>query len=186
MNRSRRITFFLTAPYWLGAGADALWAVALFVPPLFGTLTAIPDFSPGLHFRLTMAVGGILMTGWTILLQGELGAGKSTLARAILHALGHSGTVPSPTYTLVEPYDLSRYPVYHIDLYRISSSEELEFLGWSDLQSGLILVEWPERVPGLSESADIRIELSYLGEGRAARLTGLSERGLAVLNKVLP
>jgi len=119
--------------------------------------------------------------GWTILLQGELGAGKSTFARAMLRALGHEGTVPSPTYTLVEPYALPAYPIYHIDLYRISSSSELEFLGWSDLQDGLKLIEWPERAPQLGKEADIRIELRYEGGGRAAELIGLTERGTHVL-----
>lgn len=119
--------------------------------------------------------------GWTILLQGELGAGKSTFARAMLHALGHEGTVPSPTYTLVEPYTFPNYSAYHIDLYRIESADELEFLGWSDLQDGLKLIEWPERAGQLLEEADIRVELGYEGEGRAATLTGVSERGTEVL-----
>ncbi len=119
--------------------------------------------------------------GWTVLLQGELGAGKSTLARAMLHALGHEGLVPSPTYTLVEPYTLPNFTVYHVDLYRIAKASELEFLGWSDLQEGLILVEWPERAPQLEREADIRIELRYAGEGRVAELTGLSDRGVAVV-----
>jgi tRNA threonylcarbamoyladenosine biosynthesis protein TsaE len=99
----------------------------------------------------------------------------------MLHALGHDGAVPSPTYTLVEPYTLPGYPAYHIDLYRISSADELEFLGWSDLQDGLKLVEWPERAPQLGKEADIRVEFRYEGSGRAADLTGLSERGTAVL-----
>jgi tRNA threonylcarbamoyladenosine biosynthesis protein TsaE len=119
--------------------------------------------------------------GWTILLKGELGAGKSTFARAMLHTLGHEGAVPSPTYTLVEPYTLPNFSVYHIDLYRIESADELEFLGWSDLQDGLQLIEWPERAPQLEATADIQVELSYEGEGRAAMLVGLSERGAAVL-----
>lgn len=119
--------------------------------------------------------------GLTILLQGELGAGKSTFARAMLHALGHEGAVPSPTYTLVEPYDLPDYFVYHIDLYRLSNATELEFLGWSDLQDGLILVEWPERAPQLEAEGDLRIELRYEGEGRAADLTGLSDEGERIL-----
>lgn len=119
--------------------------------------------------------------GLTILLQGELGAGKSTFARALLHALGHAGPVPSPTYTLVEPYALSEYSAYHVDLYRITDSEELEFLGWSDLQDGLILVEWPERAPQLETEGDLRIELRYDGKGRAADLTGLSEEGERIL-----
>jgi len=123
--------------------------------------------------------------GWTILFKGELGAGKSTLARAMLHALGHQGVVPSPTYTLVEPYALPNFSVYHIDLYRIESADELEFLGWSELQNGLRLIEWPERAPQTIEEADIGVELSYEGEGRAADLTGLSERGEAVVAGVL-
>ena len=119
--------------------------------------------------------------GWTILLQGELGAGKSTFARAMLRSLGHEGLVPSPTYTLVEPYTLPDFSVYHIDLYRVMAADELEFLGWSDLQDGLKLVEWPERAPRLLKLADIQIELRYEGEGRAADLKGLSERGRKVL-----
>ena len=119
--------------------------------------------------------------GWAILLQGELGAGKSTFARAMLHALGHEGVVPSPTYTLVEPYTLPNYPAYHIDLYRIESADELEFLGWSDLQDGLKLIEWPERATPTTAAADIKVELAYEGEGRATTLSGLSERGTAVL-----
>ncbi len=119
--------------------------------------------------------------GWAILLKGELGAGKSTFARAMLHMLGHEGVVPSPTYTLVEPYTVPGCIVYHIDLYRINGEGELEFLGWSDLQDGLRLIEWPERAPQLGNEADIRVELRYEGEGRAAELTGLSERGTAVV-----
>ena len=121
--------------------------------------------------------------GWTILLEGELGAGKSTFARGVLRALGHRGPVPSPTYTLVEPYSLRNYPVYHIDLYRIESIDELEFLGWRDLRDGLKLIEWPERAPGLENEADIRITLSYEGDGRTAALEGLSERGTALLDR---
>ncbi len=119
--------------------------------------------------------------GWAILLKGELGAGKSTFARSMLHDLGHQGVVPSPTYTLVEPYALPNFSVYHIDLYRIDSADELEYLAWSDLQDGLRLVEWPERAPQLDQQGDIRIELCYEGEGRAADLTGLSERGKAIV-----
>ena len=115
-------------------------------------------------------------SGWTVLLEGELGAGKSTLARALIRSMGHTGPVPSPTYTLVEPYDLSRCTIYHVDLYRISDEEELRFLGWNELDEGLRLVEWPDRAPGLSAQADLRIVLEYAGEGRVATLTPLSAR----------
>ena len=115
--------------------------------------------------------------GWLILLQGELGSGKSTLARSMLRAYGHKGAVPSPTYTLVEPYSFSGFSLYHIDLYRIGSATELDFLGWPDLDDGLRLVEWPERVPGLAEQADIEIALHYAGNGRRADVSALSGRG---------
>ncbi len=117
--------------------------------------------------------------GWLILLQGELGAGKSTLARALIRGLGHDGPVPSPTYTLVEPYELAGGTVYHVDLYRIGSAEELEFLGWDELSDGLLLVEWPERVPGLFAQADVLIRLDYQASGRVATIVAQSERATA-------
>jgi tRNA threonylcarbamoyladenosine biosynthesis protein TsaE len=124
------------------------------------------------------------LAGWTILLQGELGSGKSALARAMLRELGHVGAVPSPTYTLIEPYTLARKIIYHIDLYRISDSEELDFLGWSDLEDGLRLIEWPERVPSLLGQADVLIGLRYNGNGRAAELTAMSDRGEQLLGRL--
>jgi tRNA threonylcarbamoyladenosine biosynthesis protein TsaE len=122
--------------------------------------------------------------GWSILLQGELGAGKSTLARALLHALGYDGRVPSPTYTLVEPYRFPRGDIYHIDLYRVADVNELEFLGWSDFQAGLKLIEWPERVPFLTDEADLKVVLEYEGSGRTANLSALSARGEAMLQRI--
>lgn len=122
--------------------------------------------------------------GWTVLLEGELGAGKSTFARALIKAMGHNGTVPSPTYTLVEPYQLPGRIVYHIDLYRIADEEELRYLGWTELEDGFRLVEWPDRAPGLTAAADLRLELSYADSGRDARLEGLSERGKALLRQI--
>ncbi len=115
--------------------------------------------------------------GWSVLLQGDMGAGKSTLARAMLHALGHEGRVPSPTYTLVEPYQFPQGDIYHIDLYRVANANELEFLGWSDFDAGLKLIEWPERVTSLKREADLTVRLEYDGVGRTAELHGLSSRG---------
>ncbi len=117
------------------------------------------------------------LSGLTVLLVGELGAGKSTFARGLIRAMGHKGPVPSPTYTLVEPYQLPSGNVYHVDLYRIASVEELRFLGWNELDDGLRLVEWPDRAPELANSADIRLTLSYDGAGRNVQIDGLSERG---------
>jgi tRNA threonylcarbamoyladenosine biosynthesis protein TsaE len=115
--------------------------------------------------------------GWSLLLEGELGAGKSTFARALIVAMGHKGAVPSPTYTLVEPYHLSEKIVYHVDLYRISDEDELRFLGWGELEDGLRLVEWPDRAPGLLATADLQLRLTYADTGRDAEITGLSARG---------
>ncbi len=116
------------------------------------------------------------LAGWTLLLTGELGAGKSTFARALIRAAGYEGAVPSPTYTLVEPYNLSRGSIYHVDLYRVSDEEELRFLGWNELDDGCRIVEWPDRAPGLVDQADLALTFSYRGEGRQVRVEALSER----------
>jgi len=91
--------------------------------------------------------------------------------------MGHKGPVPSPTYTLVEPYHLQSGIIYHVDLYRVSSVEELRFLGWNELDDGLRLVEWPDRAPELAKSADVQLTLSYDGAGRSVQLDGLSAQG---------
>ena len=119
--------------------------------------------------------------GWTLLLEGELGAGKSTFARALIGAMGHKGAVPSPTYTLVEPYQLPERTIYHVDLYRIVDEDELRYLGWSELEDGFRLVEWPDRAPGLADTADLRLHLDYAEPGREAEIRGLSTRGEAVI-----
>ncbi len=124
------------------------------------------------------------LAGWTLLLEGELGAGKSTFARALIRAMGHAGPVPSPTYTLVEPYRLPSGIIYHIDLYRVSSEDELRYLGWNELDDGMRLVEWPDRAPGLIESADIRLTLAYDEEARSAEFDALSEKGQQLLLKL--
>lgn len=124
------------------------------------------------------------LSGWTVLLQGELGAGKSTFARAFIKAAGHNGAVPSPTYTLVEPYKLSSATIYHVDLYRVSTEDELRYLGWNELDDGFRLVEWPDRAPGLMEAADLSVELFYAGESRTVSLEPLSERGAALIQKI--
>jgi tRNA threonylcarbamoyladenosine biosynthesis protein TsaE len=120
------------------------------------------------------------LAGWTLLLTGELGAGKSTFARAFIKAAGHEGAVPSPTYTLVEPYDLPRGNIYHVDLYRVSSEDELRYLGWNELENGCRLVEWPDRAPGLTGQADLSVVLRYEGSGRSVEVTALSPRAQKV------
>lgn len=118
--------------------------------------------------------GGALIT-----LAGELGAGKTALARAMIHAMGHAGPVVSPSYTLIEPYDLHGRRLYHFDLYRLGDAEELEFLGIRDIDftSSLILVEWADRGARFLPSPDLDITLAYRGSGRAAHLDAHSATG---------
>ena len=116
-------------------------------------------------------------------LQGDLGAGKSTLARAWLRALGVTGAIRSPTYTLVEHYAYAdpRLPdggrALHLDLYRIGNAGELEFLGLDETGASLWLVEWPERGAGALPVADLRVELALAADGREARLLAGSASG---------
>ena len=122
-----------------------------------------------------------------IYLEGELGAGKTTLSRGLMHSLGHVGAVKSPTYTLVEPYQLEVGDVTHFDLYRLADPAELEFLGMQDYfeQSLLCLVEWPDRGAGFLPAADLRLQLVYqeVGEifARQGMLRSHSERGKQIL-----
>ena len=110
-------------------------------------------------------------------LQGDLGAGKSTLARALLRALGVTGAIRSPTYTLVERYPVEGGEAWHLDLYRIGDAGELEFLGLDEGTAVLWLVEWPERGGAALPQADLQVLLDVEGEGRSARLVASSEVG---------
>lgn len=118
-------------------------------------------------------------------LQGDLGAGKSTLARALLRALGVQGGIRSPTYTLVERYPLSDgHEAWHLDLYRIGQAEELDFLGLDEGSASLWLVEWPERGAGALPPSDLIVALEIEGAGRRARLSAASPAGREWLDRL--
>ena len=117
-------------------------------------------------------------------LRGDLGAGKSTLARALLRALGVAGAIRSPTYTLVERYPVEGGEAWHLDLYRIGDAGELEFLGLDEGAAVLWLVEWPERGGAALLPADLQVDLSVEGNGRAARLVAASPQGQQWLGRV--
>lgn len=145
-----------------------------------------------LHLHLpdtasTEVLGGVLAAtrprSAVVFLHGDLGAGKSTLARALLRALGVTGAIRSPTYTLVERYALaagglpSGGEALHLDLYRIGDAGELEFLALDDTEAALWLVEWPDRGRGALPAADLHVRLTLEGAGRAACMEAASPEG---------
>jgi len=124
--------------------------------------------------------------GIVVYLNGDLGAGKTTLTRGFVKEMGHQGNVKSPTYTLVEPYELSPWQVYHFDLYRLADPEELEFMGIRDYfnESSCSFIEWPEKGYGMLAAADLVIDMVYQGEQRVISLTAQNEVGSKILKQL--
>ena len=135
----------------------------------------------------TQAIGSalapLLLPPLTCFFKGELGAGKTSLIRAILRAKGIIGAIKSPSYTLIEPYEIAHQVIYHMDLYRLEDEDQLEWLGIRDYfhQNALCLIEWPERaVKGLPK-ADVICELTYYDEGRAITLSADTDVGEKII-----
>lgn len=141
--------------------------------------------------KAMVALGGDLARAMEapmlVYLEGELGMGKTTLARGVARALGHPGAVKSPTYTLVEPYELGELTLYHFDLYRLADPEELEFMGIRDYfgEHSIALVEWPGRGRGFLPPPDLVVRIERLGSGRQLSVEAHSQRGVECLGRLL-
>ncbi|MBD8873045.1 tRNA (adenosine(37)-N6)-threonylcarbamoyltransferase complex ATPase subunit type 1 TsaE [Rhodanobacter sp. DHB23] len=135
----------------------------------------------GRRFAAELAGGGMV-----VYLHGDLGAGKTTFARALLGALEVGERIKSPTYSLIEGYAAQGRPAWHLDLYRIADPGELEWLGLDALSdpAALVLVEWPERGRGALPAPDLTLHLAYAGAGRQARLEAHSTRGKDFLQRL--
>ncbi|HEY1314285.1 MAG TPA: tRNA (adenosine(37)-N6)-threonylcarbamoyltransferase complex ATPase subunit type 1 TsaE [Steroidobacteraceae bacterium] len=123
-------------------------------------------------------------SGAVVYLQGELGAGKTCCVRSFLRALGVTGLVRSPTYTLVETYTVGSVTCVHVDLYRLKALTEVDELGLDWVQARCLLVEWPDKGQGALPPADLVLALCYAGEGRRARLTAQSPLAASWLEKL--
>lgn len=143
--------------------------------------------SPEAQEALGAALAGVCPSACVIYLEGDLGAGKTTLVRGFIRGLGHEGAVKSPTYTLLEPYLLPERRCYHFDLYRLADPGELEYLGVRDLleEEAILVVEWPERGQGELPPADLIIHIKYQPEGRQIQLDPHGELGEQLLRDLV-
>ncbi len=130
------------------------------------------------------AIAELLADGLIIYLHGDLGTGKTTLVRGLLRALGHVGAVKSPTYTLIEPYEIGPRHINHFDLYRLVDAEELEYLGIRDMlaERSVMLFEWPEKGGGVIPAADLEVKIEYSVDGRALQFIPYSELGGQIIH----
>lgn len=136
--------------------------------------------------RVSERQPGVPVIGAMIYLQGELGAGKTTLTRGIMRGFGYQGAVKSPTYTLVEPYEFTQCRIYHFDLYRLADPGEVEYLGTEDYfaNNNLCIVEWPEKGANAIPAADLLIKLNSEGTGRRVSCQSLSEKGQLIAKRL--
>lgn len=144
----------------------------------------LPDEAATLAFGSRLAHA--LEPGLFVALSGNLGSGKTTLARGILRGLGYQGRVKSPTYTLVELYSLSKLDLYHFDFYRFNESQEWLDAGFRDYfePRSVCVVEWPERAQGLLPTPDLKIALSEEAGGRRVNIAAETEHGKRCLDRL--
>lgn len=142
-----------------------------------------PEATQKISEQLASAVKSMLPAGLVIYLEGDLGAGKTTFSRFFIQTLGHAGHVKSPTYTLVEPYELDEVSVYHFDLYRLADPEELEFMGIRDYfgEKNVCLIEWPQKGAEFLASADLVISINSHDDVRTLHIAAKSAAGDAVV-----
>ena len=139
--------------------------------PIFRAEIALPGLAA--TAALASRIAPLLEPGDAVALWGDLGAGKTSLARDILRALGVTEDVPSPTFTLVQSYETPRLTVAHYDWYRLKAPRELDELGFREaLEDGAALVEWPERAPDYLPDNTLHLRLSIDGDGRRVKITG--------------
>jgi len=162
--------------------AAPLASLTLHLPDEAATEALAQRLAPLLDGRAGLPPGG------RIHLQGDLGAGKTAFARALLRACGIKGRIKSPSYALLESYKISNLYFYHFDFYRFSDSREWLDAGFRDLlrDDAVVLIEWPERAGGLLPPPDVQIALSYAGSGRDAALIACTARGQTWLNAITP
>ncbi|MGH8690516.1 MAG: tRNA (adenosine(37)-N6)-threonylcarbamoyltransferase complex ATPase subunit type 1 TsaE [Burkholderiales bacterium] len=136
--------------------------------------------------RLGEALAVGVAPGRVLFISGDLGAGKTTLVRGLLRGLGHAGPAKSPSYALVEPYELSRLHLYHFDFYRFKDQSEWLNSGFREHfnPDSVCVVEWPEKAGALLSPPDLHVTLNFEGEGRRVRLEARSEAGKAWLSSL--
>jgi tRNA threonylcarbamoyladenosine biosynthesis protein TsaE len=147
-------------------------------------ITTIDLPTEGVSEQVAMKMASCLVAPLVMTFSGEIGAGKTTLIRAMLRHLGVKSAIKSPTFSLVESYQINHLQIHHFDLYRVHEESELDFIGFRDYFSkdAVCCIEWPERVASRLSNVDIRISLGIKGAGREMQLCALTPAGASMLS----